>query len=43
MKFLPSQLAYAFDDGEGRRNLSALLRFSLVLVATAKLIAANRG
>lgn len=34
MKFLPSQLAYAFDDGEGRRNLSALLRFSLVLLAT---------
>lgn len=34
MKFLPSQLAYLLDDGEAKRNLSALGRFVALLVAT---------
>ena len=34
MKFLPSQLAYLLDDGEAKRNLSALGRFVALLLAT---------
>ncbi|MFK7898643.1 MAG: TrkA family potassium uptake protein [Myxococcota bacterium] len=34
MKFLPSQLAYLLDDGEAKRNLSALGRFAALLIAT---------
>ena len=37
MKFLPSQLAYLYDElteGEGKRNLAALGRFIAILLAT---------
>lgn len=34
MKFLPSQLLYLLDDGEAKRNLTALARFLLVLTFT---------
>jgi voltage-gated potassium channel len=34
VKFLPSQLAYVFDHGEAKQNLSALMRFLVLLVAS---------
>lgn len=34
MKFLPSQLAYIFDHGEAKQNLSALMRFLILLVTS---------
>jgi Trk K+ transport system NAD-binding subunit len=34
VKFLPSQLAYIFDRGEAKQNLSALMRFFALLVVS---------
>ena len=39
MKFLPSQLAYVLEDSEAKQNLSALLRFAIVLVASVAIFA----
>ena len=39
MKFLPSQLAYVFEDSEAKQNLAALLRFVALLLATIVIFA----
>ncbi len=41
MKFLPSQLAYVLDNGEMKRNLSALARFVAILVISIALFSAG--
>lgn len=38
MKFLPSQLAYLLNDGEMKRNLSALARFVAILATTVGIL-----
>ena len=34
VKFLPSQLAYVFEDREVKQNLSALVRLLVILVGS---------